>query len=474
MAIKKIRKKTKIVATIGPASQKPAVLKKLMNSGLNVVRLNFSHGDHAEHGDRIKLIREVAADVNKSVATLLDISGPKIRIGDFGKGAITLRNGQKFTLTIKKCVGTEERVYVNYKLLSKDISVGDTILLDDGARKLYVTAVKGDNIETKVIVGGMIRSRRGVNLPDVKLSIASITAKDRKDIAFGVQNNIDLFALSFVRSANDVKKLRGILEKLGSQAKIIAKIETTDAIENIDAIISVTDGIMMARGDLAVEVGPEHVPHYQKEIAHKCNVVGKPVIVATQMLESMIEAPVPTRAEVSDVTNAIIDGADAIMLSGETAIGKYPVEAVAMMASIAVRTERGLSSIFIEDNDDHSQRTVNAVSHSVVEAANDIDAAVIVALTESGFTARKISRYKPSQVILALSPCELTRRQLMLSYGCYPREIKKTKDFDEALKFVKKFVQKEGFAKKGDRIVIAAGVPFGKSGTTNMMIVETV
>lgn len=475
MGIEKINKRTKIVATIGPASESPVVLKKMMRCGLNVVRCNFSHGDHAEHGRRIKTIRTAAKEVGKNVAVLMDISGPKIRIGDFEEGAITLQKGQKFVLTTKKCGGTKDKVYVNYKKLPQDISRGDKILLDDGARELKVVDFTSTEIETKVIVGGMIRSRRGVNLPGVALSISSITPKDGADIIFGVKKNVDIFALSFVRSAEDVKKLRRILRRERSEAIIIAKIETQGAVKNIDSIIAVADGVMVARGDLAVEVGPEEVPHLQKEIAHKCNVVGKPVIVATQMLESMITSPVPTRAEVNDVTNAIIDGADAVMLSAETAIGEYAFDAVRMMRKIAVRTEKDLDYMRIEDNEIHSRRVVNAVSQSVVRTAFDTNATVIVALTESGFTARKISRYKPQQHIIALSPNERVCRQLMLSYGCYPRFFERHYAHRrDTIKALKDFLLKQKAVKKGDVVVIAAGMPFGKAGTTNMMIVEKI
>ncbi len=468
-------KKVKIVMTVGPGSEKPKVLDALISAGVNVVRFNFSHGDHAEHEKRMVSVRRSAKRMKKHVALLQDLGGPKIRIGDFEDGSITLEEGAIFTLSTKKCTGTSEKVYVNYTRLPREVGAGQKILLDDGTKSLKVIKVTDTEVVTKVVTGGFIRSRRGVNVPGAHLSVSCLTAKDKRDVLFGVDMNVDFFALSFVRSAKDIAQLRRILKREGSQAKIIAKIETQEAIEDIDAIISEADGIMVARGDLAVEVPAENVPHYQKMIIKKCNTVGKPVIVATQMLESMISAPVPTRAEVADVTNAILDGTDAIMLSAETAVGKYPLEAVEMMASVARRTEKGMIYRCVEDNEEHTRRTVNAVARSVIQAADDISARVIIALTESGFTARKISRYRPQQPIIALSPHESVCRELMMSFGCYPRQIKR--DFEslvEAGKEARKIVIREKWAKPGDRIVIVAGIPFGKAGTTNVMFVESI
>ncbi len=469
------RKKVKIVMTVGPASEKPKVLDALIASGVNVVRFNFSHGDHEEHRRRMVSVRRSAKRNKKHVALLQDLGGPKIRIGDFEDGAVTIVPGDTLTLSTKKCVGTQERVYINYARLPREVGVGQAILLDDGTKRLEVVRVTDTEVITRVVVGGLIRSRRGVNIPGAHLSVSSLTAKDRRDVLFGVDMDVDFFALSFVRSAKDIMQLRRLLTREGSQAKIIAKIETQEAVADIDAIISAADGIMVARGDLAVEVPAENVPHYQKMIVKKCNTVGKPVIVATQMLESMIQTPVPTRAEVADVTNAILDGTDAIMLSAETAIGAYPVEAVQMMASIARRTGRDMTYRHVEDDREHTQRTVNAVARSVIQTADDIDAVAIIALTDSGFTARKVSRYRPRQPIIVLSPHETVCREIMLSFGCYPRKIKR--DFTsliEAGKEARAIVLREKIAQTGDRIVIVAGIPFGEPGTTNVMFVETV
>ncbi|PID52529.1 MAG: pyruvate kinase [Candidatus Moraniibacteriota bacterium] len=473
--MKKNLKKTRIVATIGPASENPVVLKKLIDAGLNVARMNFSHGDHVEHSERLEKIRKAMSKAKKEIAILQDLGGVKIRIGDFVDGSIDLKKGQKFIITSKKCAGNNKKVSINYKKLPKEVEVGQSILIDDGTKELCVTKTTDTEIETKVVTGGMIQSRRGVNVPGARLSCSALTAKDKKDIIeFGVKNNVDFIALSFVRSAKDVLQLRRILDKYKSDANIIAKIETPEAIENIDGIISVADGIMVARGDLAVEMPACDVPHLQKMIVKKCNIVGKPVIVATQMLESMITAPVPTRAEVTDVANAILDGADAVMLSAESAMGKYPLAAVRTMASIAKRTEKEISVKMITDIQKYASRTVNAVSRSAIYIAEDIGAVAIVALTESGFSARKISRYKPRQDIIALTPRKKTHQNLQLSYGCFSHVIDRFHSVVETVAFVKKFVKKNGYAKKGERVVIVAGVPFEHAGTTNMVIVEEV
>ena len=468
-------KKTRIVATVGPASETVDRLQKMMDSGMNVVRLNFSHGDHAEHGERLQKIYVAAKKSKKDIAVLQDLGGVKIRIGDFIDGSIELKIGQKFVITTKKMLGNNERVFVNYEKLPSEVDIGQSILLDDGTKKLIVIKTSKTEIETKVVVGGMIRSRRGINVPGARLSCSALTPKDKKDvIEFGIKNKVDFVALSFVRSAKDVEDLKKILVKYRSQAKIIAKIETPEAIDCIDQIIAVTDGVMVARGDLAVEMLACDVPHLQKMIIKKCNIVGKPVIVATQMLESMIHAPVPTRAEVTDVANAILDGADAVMLSAESAVGDHPIEAIRVMNEIAIRTEKEITSHFIEDTQEHASRTVNAVSQSAIQIAKDINAVAIVALTESGFSARKITRYRSSRRLIALTPYDQTVRHLQLSFGCFAHTVKRFTTVVETVAYTKKFVEKNGYAKKGDKIVIVAGIPFDKEGTTNMVIVEEI
>ncbi len=476
-------KKTKIVATIGPASDGEVMLTNLVKAGMNVCRLNFSHGTHEEHLARVRNIRAVAKKLDTTIGILQDLSGPKIRIGDFYQERVMLKNGSIFTLTTNACVGDETRASVSYKALPSEIKKGDFILLDDGKKRLQVLEVKGEDIKCRVIVGGETKGRRGVNLPGVSLKISCLTAKDKKDLLFGIEHKVDFMALSFVRRASDIKELRAILSKAKSTAKIIAKIETDEAIENIDAIIAEADGIMVARGDLAVEVPAESVPLLQKMIIEKCNALGKPVIVATQMMESMIKSPVPTRAEVSDVANSILDGADAVMLSEESALGEFPVETVVMMSKIAQMIEQSYphrealyGDVFDKENgvDDGYKGIVDAVTFSAVSTASTIGAKAIIALSESGLTPRMISRYRPEQPIIALSPKRHIIEQLSLSFGCYPVCIDKLSTIDEVMKEVRTFVVSHKFAKKGDKVVIVAGVPFGHIGGTNMVLVEVI
>ncbi len=477
-------KKTKIVATIGPASESETILTNLAKAGMNVCRLNFSHGSHEEHEVRVKNIRAVREKLGTPVAILQDLSGPKIRIGDFYQERVILKNGSLFTLTTKACVGDETKAYVNYAALPKEIKKGDSILLDDGKKKLEVLSTNSiDEIKCRVIVGGETKGRRGVNLPGVSLKISCLTAKDKKDLLFGVKHKVDFFALSFVRRASDVNELRRILAKHGSTAKIIAKVETEEAIENIDAIIMEADGVMVARGDLAVEVPAEHVPLLQKMIIAKCKALGKPVIVATQMMESMIKSPVPTRAEVSDVANSILDGADAVMLSEESALGEYPVETVSMMTRIAVSVEKEYphhealyGDMLTSRVDTHSKYkdVADSTTFATVSTASNVGAVAIVALTESGFTPRMISRYRPEQSIIAMSTRRHVVEQLALSFGCLPVLAEKLTTIEDVIKEVRSYVISRKLAKKGDKVVIAAGIPFGRIGGTNMLLVEVI
>jgi len=467
-------KKTKIVCTIGPATESVEKLTALVEAGMNVMRLNFSHGDFAEHQFRVDNIKKVRKATGKTVAVLQDLAGPKIRIGDFEKGMITLVEGQTFTLTTEPCVGNEKKVYINYPLLPKEVKVGGYILLHDGKKKLQITAIKGKEVITKVIIGGEIKGRRGVNLPGAYLSISSITDKDRKDVEFGIKNKVDFVAVSFVRRPSDVSELREILEKAKSKASIISKIETPEALENIDEIIRLSDAIMIARGDLAVEIPAEEVPIAQKMLIQKCNALGKPVITATQMLESMIKSPIPTRAEVSDVANAIIDGTDAIMLSEETTLGDYPVEAVQMMTRIALRVEKEVYTADTIAQYDNSHGITDIVSQAAVLAAHELDAKFIVALTASGRTARMVARYKPAERIIAITFSEAVANKLILSFGCYPILVPKLESSEEILPLVRRTALSEKIAVKGDRIIVLAGMPFGKIKDINMMLVETI
>lgn len=468
-------KKTKIVATFGPASANEKTLEAMIRAGLNVVRFNFSHETRENHAKNMEVVRRVSQKLKNPVAILQDLSGPKIRIGDFKEGRVELKKGKKIILTTLECEGTADRVSVNYKHLPQDIKVGKFILLDDGKKKLRVDRIKGTEIYCTIMVGGDTKGRRGVNLPGTHLRISSLTAKDRKDLEVGIAENVDFMALSFVRHVKDVLELRKILNERGSKARIIAKIETDEAIENLDAILEAADGAMVARGDLAVEMPMEQVPLLQKRIIKRARQLGKPVIVATQMLESMITTPVPTRAEVSDVANSILDGTDAIMLSEETALGKFPLETIQTMTRIAQEVEGQYVDVPILSRDTLADSVVvDAVTHAVIRSAREVDAKIIVALTESGFTPRMVGRHRPHCPIIALTPSPVTLRQLSLSFGCYSILIPShLNDLEHVVMEAKKAVLANKFAKRGDCIIIVAGVPFGKQGATNMQIVIT-
>lgn len=469
-------KKTKIVCTIGPATESQEMLEKLLEAGMNVMRLNFSHGDFAEHGARVKNLREAMKQTGRRAGILQDLAGPKIRIGNFKTESITLKEGQHFTLTIDEIEGDETRVHINYPHLPAEVAPGHIIFLHDGKKKLEVLEVNGNDVLCKVLVGGEIKGRRGVNLPDSDLSISCLTEKDRQDIAFGLEHNVDFFALSFVRKSEDIDELRKILKAGGSKAKIIAKIETPQAINKIDEIIEKADGIMVARGDLAIEIPAEKVPFAQKEMIRKCNDAGKPIITATQMLESMIHSPVPTRAEVSDVTNAILDGTDAIMLSEETTLGSYPVEAVKMMSKIAKEVEENYPERITVHSKTKTDAVTDAITESAVRTAHDTKAKAIICLTQSGFTTRMISRHKPMVPIFSLSSDEKTIAQTCLTFGAIPLHIDKWHSVNEAYKMVRTICLENKIAKEGDRVVIVAGAHTEEQHLkeTNMLLVETI
>ena len=469
-----IGKKTKIVCTIGPATETVEKLHALVNAGMNVMRLNFSHGDFIEHQQRIENLKKVRKMTGKTVAILQDLGGPKIRIGEFKNGMITLKEGQKFTLTTEKIMGDEERVYVNYPLLPKEVKVGGFILLHDGKKKLQITAIKGKEVVTKVIHGGEIKSKRGVNLPGAYLSISSITEKDRTDLEFGIKNNVDFIALSFVRKPDDIVELRAILKARKCNARIIAKVETPEAIENIDEIIAQADGIMVARGDLAIEIPAEEVPEAQKMMIRKCNHAGKPVITATQMLESMIKSSVPTRAEVSDIANAIIDGTDAIMLSEETTLGDFPVQAVEMMTRVALKTEPKTCAPDHTFSFDNSDKLTDIVLQSGVFIGKEVEAEYMAILTKTGRAARMLARYRPHQQILALMSNEKEANKLALSFGCYPIVVPHFSTLEEMMTIIRKTTLSTKMAKKGDKIIVLASMPVGKVKDTNLEVVETI
>ncbi len=470
-------KKTKIVATIGPATTSEEMLGKLLKAGLNVIRLNFSHGDFKEHQEKVDNFKKAMQKTGIVAGILQDLSGPKIRLGDFYQEKIELKKGDLITITTEKIVGDEKRVSINYPLFPKEVKAGDSIMVDDGKKRFEVVSVKGEEVVCKIIVGGTTKGRRGVNLPDSEISIKSLTEKDIKDIEFGIKNKVDFFAFSFVRKPEDVIELREILNKKKSKARIIAKIETPQAVRNFDEILALCDGIMVARGDLAIEVPAEKVPQIQKMIIKKCNDAGKIVITATQMLESMIKSPVPTRAEVSDVANAILDGTDAIMLSEETTLGEYPIEAVSMMSKIAYEIEHNYPERVVLHKSKREQHVeiTDSITDSVVKVSQDVDAKIIVALTDSGFTAKMVARHKPESIILAITPNEITARQLSLSFGCVPVVVPVFDTLVETLKFLREFCVKNKYAQKGDSVVVTGGFPFKKKiASTNMLMVETI
>jgi pyruvate kinase len=469
-------RKTKIVCTIGPASETVETLRRLIREGMDIARLNFSHGSHEEHDARIRNIRQAAREEGKPVAILLDTKGPEIRTGDLKVPAIDLAEGDTLILTTEQIPGDRERISVSYPGLVHDVKAGDTILIDDGLIGLKVERVEGTEIICRVENGGTLKSRKGVNIPGAEVHLPSITEKDAADILFGIEQGVDFIAASFVRKAQDVLEIRKILEERGSDIPIIAKIENREGIENLDAILDVSDGLMVARGDLGVEIPVEEVPLVQKRIIQKCNRLGKPVITATQMLDSMQRNPRPTRAEASDVANAIFDGTDALMLSGETAAGKYPVEAVRTMARIAVRTEESLNyeEILRQQVREIGHGITETLSQAVVHTSQHLDCSAIIAPTETGYTARMISKYRPKAPIIAVTPNESVLRKLMLAWGVFPVMGARVNTTDEMFKVAINAALTTHMIGQGDLVVITAGVPVGKSGTTNLMKVHVI
>lgn len=467
-------KKTKIVATIGPVTSSVEMLSSLLKAGMNVVRLNFSHGDFKEHQDKLDNFRKAMKTTGLQGAIMQDLSGPKIRLGQFYIEKVELKAGDNITITTDEIIGDEKRVSINYPPFPKEVKPGDKIMVDDGKKKFEVLSIKGNEVTCKILVGGETKGRRGVNLPDSDISISSITPKDKKDLEFGIKNKVDFFAFSFVRRPEDVIELREILNKRKSKAKIIAKIETPQAVKNIDAILALCDGLMVARGDLAIEVPAEKVPMIQKMIIKKCNNAGKIVITATQMLESMIKSPVPTRAEVSDIANAILDGTDAIMLSEETTLGNYPIEAVKVMTKVALDIEHNYPEREVVLSGERGTRSVtDSITGSVVKISHDIGAKAIIALTKSGYTARMISRHKPGPLILAVTSNDITSNQLHASFGCLPLKVDSYKTIDDIFKNVRNYCIKEKIANKGDKVVVVACSSLDKKGIpTNTILVE--
>jgi pyruvate kinase len=459
---------TKIVATLGPATDAPGILDQLLAAGVDVFRLNASHGTHEEHAARIQAVRAAARQARAFPGILLDLQGPKIRLGRFAGGSCTLRTGDTFTITTDAVTGTAEIACTGYANFARDVKPGDRILLADGSVELRAVAKDGPSVRTEVVAGGVIGDHKGINLPGVQVSIPSLTEKDLNDLHFGLCAGVDLVALSFVRTAADVQQLR---DRLGGRpVAIVAKIEKPEGWENIETILNVTDGVMVARGDLGVETALEKVPRIQKSIIRRARRKGRFVITATQMLESMIERPTPTRAEVSDVANAIYDGTDAVMLSAETSIGKFPVEAVRFMDRIAAESEASLRNKGYQDPPHSAQPTsAEILADAAYHAARESGAAAIVVFTSTGSSARLVSRYRPPVSIYAITPHDTTTRQLSVNYGVTPMLAPDVSSTDEMLAQMDRVMTEGGYLQKGELVVFLAGQPVGRPGTTNLM-----
>ena len=475
-------RKTKIICTLGPSTDKDGVLRELVANGMNVARFNFSHGSYEEHKGRLDMLKAVRAELNKPVAALLDTKGPEIRLKEFKNGVEMLEAGQTYTLTTREIVGDDQIGFINYNGLPADVEAGNTILIDDGLIELKVQeVVNGTDIVCTVVNGGELGMRKGVNVPNVKIKLPALTEKDKADIRFGIEQGFDFIAASFVRTADAVREIRAMLNEAGSSIQIIAKIENAEGIENLDDIIEASDGIMVARGDMGVEIPAEQVPHIQKTIIRKCNLACKPVITATQMLDSMIRNPRPTRAEVTDVANAVYDGTDAVMLSGETAQGKYPVEALQMMVHIIEQTEKHLDyDSMLEKEHGHLRGGVSsAIGYSSVLAAANLNAKCIITPSVSGATSRVVSNLRPRQEILGVTPNERTLRRMSIYWGVRPLKSLEVDTTEDICENAIELAQVKQYVEPGDVVVITAGIPSTnvskeRSFTSNMMRIVTV
>ena len=477
-------KKTKSVCTMGPNTDNREIMKELALNGMDVARFNFSHGDHAEHKHRLEILESVREELGIPIASLLDTKGPEIRTGKLKDGKkVTLKEGDLYTLTTEEIVGDETRGYINYAGLAEDVKPGDRILIDDGLIELHVREVNGTDIVCRIENGGELGEKKGVNVPGVRVKLPALTDKDKEDIRFGVDAGFDFVAASFVRNADAIREIREILDEKGSAMQIIAKIENEEGIENIDSIIEASDGIMVARGDMGVEIPAEKVPHIQKMIIRKCNLACKVVITATQMLDSMIRNPRPTRAEVSDVANAVYEGTDAVMLSGETAMGSYPIEAVRMMSQIAEESEKYLDYMFYQRRKvsaENLRNISNTVCYSSVATASDLEAPVIVAPSVSGFTTRMLSKWRPKALIAGLSPSMTAVRQMQLYWGVKPFHAKRAESTDALLFASVELLKEKGIVKEGEIVVATAGVvtranrhePVADTNIMRVMVVE--
>ncbi|MGE5474240.1 MAG: pyruvate kinase [Ignavibacteriales bacterium] len=466
-------RRTKIVCTLGPACDSPEIIENMLLEGMNVARLNCSHGTHEEHKKRIDLVKKIREQHNLPVAILLDTKGPEIRTGIFKNEGEILNKDQEFRFVIEDVEGDSSRCSISYKELYEDVVPGVKILVNDGAIEMEVTEVSNTDIVCKVLNSGKIGSQKGMHISGIPLNLPSITEKDIEDMIFAIENDLDFIAASFIRKASDIAKIREVLNSHnGEDIQIIAKIECQEGLDNIDEIIEIADGIMVARGDLGVDIPPEDVPPAQKRIIRKCADAGKPVITATQMLESMVSSPRPTRAEASDVANAIFDGTSAVMLSGETAAGKYPVESLQMMSRIATTAEENTDyerRFFTRRRTAISPSITNAISYATCATAHDLDAAAIVSITKSGHTARMVAKFKPACPIIGITHSPKMRRQLALSWGVYPYIIGKENNTDSLFSKGTQKALETGIIKHGDTIILTAGVPTWISGTTNIM-----
>lgn len=466
-------RKTKIVCTLGPSSSDEKTMEAMLKAGMNVVRLNFSHGTHEEHKKTIEKFRHVRDSLKMPAAVLLDTKGPEIRTGNFARGEETLEDGQTFTLTTETIEGDKERASVTYKDLPKEVVPGDTVLINDGKIVIKVTGTNEKEVTGTVIHGGKISNHKGINLPNVKLNMQYISPQDREDILFGIRNDVDYIAASFVRSAKDVLEIKKLLaENGGKEIKVIAKIESTQGIENFEEILEASDGIMVARGDLGVEVAYEKLPGIQKRFIRRCVQSGKIAITATQMLESMITSPIPTRAEITDVANAVFDGTTAVMLSGETAAGMYPVEAVSAMAKIAKQAEDDQPKVPARNMIWHEMNatdTTNAVGHAACTLAKDINATALMAITKTGYTASRMSKFRPDMLIIGSTPYKKTYHQLSLIWGVSPMMAEYRYDIEELFHHSAERAIEEGMIEEGDMLVISAGMPVDVPGNTNII-----
>ncbi len=470
-------RKTKIICTLGPAVDSPEKLKEIMKCGMNVARFNFSHGTHPEHLERLKMVQRCRTELGLPIATMLDTKGPEVRVGLFKDGPVFLNRGDKFILTTEEIEGTNEKCTVRYKDFPKDVKIGTRVLFDDGLIEMIVEEINGEEVVLKIMNSGKLSNNKSINLPEIKLSMPFVSEKDKGDILFGIENGFDFIALSFTRCKEDVLEVRKILEENGcTSMRIIAKIENGEGVEKIDEILEVVDAVMVARGDMGVEIPFTEIPRIQKEIIHKCYNSGKPAITATQMLDSMMEKPRPTRAEVTDVANAIYDGTSAIMLSGESAAGKYPVEAVKTMAAIAEATENNIDyNAELRARDYGTGLSItDAVAHSACSVAMDIGADAIVTVTQSGYTARNISKYRPGMTIIGCTNTEQSYRHLALSWGVTPVLMTTVRSTDELIDISIATAMKEKLLEDGQTVVVTAGVPVGVAGTTNILKVQTV